>query len=263
MSNEQKLREALQAVIASHELGMKELGERMRASNLTNIRIEGQAVIDAFAAIEQARQALATTEQATAKATPAVPQGEPVLVQHRKPIVGKDGETTGYTSWIDGSGLDWWPHRTLYAAPSQPAVPEQDATRSQLAIGRDAIEYEKGQSHKAGYKQGYQQGRADAAKAAPAVPQGWKLVPVEPTPDMEGAGRVNMAYGSCTARQVWIAMLAATPAAPSQPVTLTPEEITQGYAACPVKEAPAGLWFEAGARFAVAALREKQAKVTP
>ena len=51
---------------------------------------------------------------------------------------------------------------------------------------------------------------------APAVPQGWKLVPVEPTPDMEGAGRVNMAYGSCTARQVWSAMLAATPAAPSQ-----------------------------------------------
>lgn len=49
---------------------------------------------------------------------PAVLQGDPVLVQHRKPVVGKDGETVGYTSWIDGSGLDWWPHRTLYAAPS-------------------------------------------------------------------------------------------------------------------------------------------------
>lgn len=42
----------------------------------------------------------------------------PVLVQHRKPVVGKDGETTGYTSWIDGKGLDWWPHRYLYAGPT-------------------------------------------------------------------------------------------------------------------------------------------------
>lgn len=58
-----------------------------------------------------------------------------------------------------------------------------------------------------------------AAAPAPAVPQGWKWVPVEPTPDMEGAGRVNMAYGSCTARQVWSAMLTAAPSAPSQPVT--------------------------------------------
>lgn len=66
---------------------------------------------------------------------------------------------------------------------------------------------------------------APAAPSQPAVPQGWKLVPVEPTPDMEGAGRVNMAYGSCTARQVWIAMLAATPAAPSLPVTLTCDDI--------------------------------------
>lgn len=54
---------------------------------------------------------------------PAQPeQADPVLVQHRKPIAGKDGETTGYTSWIDGKGLDWWPHRYLYACPT-PAQP--------------------------------------------------------------------------------------------------------------------------------------------
>lgn len=45
----------------------------------------------------------------------------PVLVQHRKPIAGKDGATTGYTSWIDGKGLDWWPHRYLYAGPTPAA----------------------------------------------------------------------------------------------------------------------------------------------
>lgn len=65
-------------------------------------------------------------EQALTAAPTPPAQSEPVLVQHRKPIAGKDGETTGYTSWIDGKGLDWWPHRYLYAfpAPAQPAVPE-------------------------------------------------------------------------------------------------------------------------------------------
>ena len=58
MSNE-KLREALQAVIAAHEAGMREIGERMRAANQTSVQIEGQALLDVFAAIELAREALA------------------------------------------------------------------------------------------------------------------------------------------------------------------------------------------------------------
>lgn len=60
---------------------------------------------------------------------------QPVLVQHRKPIVGKDGETIGYTNWIDGSGLDWWPHRSLYDAPSQPAVPQGEPVGYENEMG--------------------------------------------------------------------------------------------------------------------------------
>lgn len=51
--------EALRAVIAAHEAGMQELGERMRAANQKTLTVQGQAAIAAFDAIEQARQALA------------------------------------------------------------------------------------------------------------------------------------------------------------------------------------------------------------
>ncbi len=37
--------------------------------------------------------------------------GEPVLVQHRKPVIGWKGETIGCTAWMVGKGLDGWPHR--------------------------------------------------------------------------------------------------------------------------------------------------------
>lgn len=49
--------------------------------------------------------------------------GEPVLVQHRKPIEGWKGETIGYTAWRDGKGLEGWPHRELYDSPA-PGVPD-------------------------------------------------------------------------------------------------------------------------------------------
>ena len=57
--------------------------------------------------------------------------GEPVVVQHRKPIEGLTGETIGYTAWMDGKGLDGWPHRELYdhPAPSAPADVVRDAER--------------------------------------------------------------------------------------------------------------------------------------
>lgn len=47
---------------------------------------------------------------------------EPVVVQHRKPVIGWKGETIGYTAWMDGKGLDGWPHRELYDRP-EPSVP--------------------------------------------------------------------------------------------------------------------------------------------
>lgn len=57
--------------------------------------------------------------------------------------------------------------------------------------------------------------------AAPVVPQGWKLVPVEPTPEMLNAnGQCPIALGQRflhdDARNTWAAMLAAAPPAPQQ-----------------------------------------------
>lgn len=52
---------------------------------------------------------------------------------------------------------------------------------------------------------------AHEAKAAPAVPQGWKLVPVEPTREMLDA-YLNLNARFHSARADWAAMLAAAPA---------------------------------------------------
>lgn len=59
MTNEQALREALQAVIAAHEAGMRELGELMRTSGQRTLTVRGQAAVDTLDAIEKARAALA------------------------------------------------------------------------------------------------------------------------------------------------------------------------------------------------------------
>jgi len=64
--------------------------------------------------------------------------GEPVLVQHRKPVEGWSGETIGYTAWRDGKGLDWWPHRELYDHPA-PSV-HADVVRVPLQVMKDASE---------------------------------------------------------------------------------------------------------------------------
>ena len=66
-------------------------------------------------------------QQARAALTQQPATGEPVMVQHRKPVEGWSGETIGYTAWRDGKGLDWWPHRELYDRPA-PSVPD-DAVR--------------------------------------------------------------------------------------------------------------------------------------
>jgi len=54
-----------------------------------------------------------------------------------------------------------------------------------------------------------------AALEARQVPDGWRLVPVEPTLDMTRTARVNMEYGACTPAQIWAAMLHAAPTAPA------------------------------------------------
>ena len=42
---------------------------------------------------------------------------QPVAWQHKKPTVNDSGEIVGYSAWTNGKGLDWWPHRPLYATP--------------------------------------------------------------------------------------------------------------------------------------------------
>ncbi len=69
-----------------------------------------------------------------------------------------------------------------------------------------------------------------AAAPAPAVPQGWKLVPVEPTPEMKAAGinievysEVSDSIGALTWAEVDAIYRAMLAAAPSQPASTCPE----------------------------------------
>ena len=70
MSNEQKLREALQAVVDAHDEQLKRLGDKMRAAHVSGLTLPGVAMSE-FEAIKQARKAIALPpEQATAQAVP-------------------------------------------------------------------------------------------------------------------------------------------------------------------------------------------------
>jgi hypothetical protein len=62
--------------------------------------------------------------------------------------------------------------------------------------------------------------RACAGYVASPVPAGYKLVPVEPTPEMmDAAEACNDDWPRTTWRAAWTAMLAAAPSAPAQPAT--------------------------------------------
>jgi hypothetical protein len=60
---------------------------------------------------------------------------------------------------------------------------------------------------------------AIAAMPAPAVPAGWRLVPVEPTEEMERAGAAEVdrtnPYSDDVANNIWTVMLRAAPPAPA------------------------------------------------
>lgn len=116
MSTIQKLREALQAVITAHEAGLREIGERMVAANQTSVQIEGQALLDTFAAIELARQALALPT-----AAPAVPFGTVV-----------DDEMIGKSIEYTKSTLQALPVGTKLYAHAEPAVPSEIDVRTIL-----------------------------------------------------------------------------------------------------------------------------------
>ncbi|WP_077961686.1 hypothetical protein [Ensifer adhaerens] len=84
--------------------------------------------------------------------------------------------------------------------------------------------------------------RNAAALSAAVVgePEGWKLVPVDPTPEMIDAGRLarmNIA-GGYDGPSSWEAMLAAAPSAPDgwQPIDTAPRDTTSIIIAVPTKD---------------------------
>ena len=54
---------------------------------------------------------------------------------------------------------------------------------------------------------------APGAQPAPSVPEGWKLVPIDSTYDMENAGSAHCDGYMSTAQKIWDAMIAAAPEA--------------------------------------------------
>jgi len=63
--------------------------------------------------------------QEALRTRPAQTEQQPVAWQHKKPTVNDSGEIVGYSTWTNGKGLDWWPHRPLYAAPIAQTAPQQ------------------------------------------------------------------------------------------------------------------------------------------
>jgi len=68
--------------------------------------------------------------------------------------------------------------------------------------------------------------------AVAAIPEGWKLVPIEPTDEMCNAEALDV--GKKTARSTWAAMLAAAP----QPPAHSGEAAGQGAGWLPIETAP-------------------------
>lgn len=92
--------------------------------------------------------------------------------------------------------------------------------------------------------------------ALSAVPEGYALVPVEPTPLMMSALQAQTIAPAAPGREVWAAMLAAAPSTPvpAAPVVAAPVERQPLTTAQLDEGAPASLsathWFVMGARFA-------------
>ncbi|MBB3227047.1 hypothetical protein FHW69_001648 [Luteibacter sp. Sphag1AF] len=104
------------------------------------------------------------------------------------------------------------------AARSFPPTVEQAGQVDETSYRRGwHAGYNEGMTHKGTAEEAFQRG-FDAALAQPrpvGVPEGWKLVPIETTTEMEIAGGdaiVEKASNYWKALQVWKAMLAAAPA---------------------------------------------------
>lgn len=156
------------------------------------------------------------------------------IYQHKKPI------GNGFSGWFDGEGQEgWWPHRRVFlespfverdhkSLAEQHTKPEstKQALEKALEMLKDNREYIEA-NERPEYLALYDKAIADAEKAmeeqAGPVPEGWKLVPVEPTKEMcEAAEKASVPDGDAEywpfkrdeAPHVYAAMLAYAPAAP-------------------------------------------------
>lgn len=139
-------------------------------------------------------------------------------------LAGMDSEPVAYTDeeelnfvndmacmWTKGMGINEVP---LYrhAPPAPVAVPdEMTPKQASRTYGGEVC----------GYLDGWNACRAAMLKAGPVtaarVPDGWKLVPVEPTKDMLRAGQSVVGFWLNTVH-CYSKMIAAAPAAPEQEV---------------------------------------------
>ena len=103
----------------------------------------------------------------------------------------------------------------------------------------------------------YLRAQADA-HPAPAVPAGWKLVPVEPTEEMLDAGYFTN-HGAN--RGIYRAMLAAAPAAPARPDPQMARDSAELRRLCAARDAERKARREAQVQ--VAALKEEVARLEP
>ncbi|MEG5538940.1 hypothetical protein UXO08_22140 [Enterobacter kobei] len=153
-------------------------------------------------------------------APPAPAKAEPVawLWSHRKHpsevslVRPEDDERAEGAHW---SG---WSCQALYAAPPAPvSVPDEVTAEDCPAF----VKYDVTDVDEA-WARGFNACRAAMLQGAdgnsPVIPDGWKLVPIDPTKDMLRAGQSVVGFWLNTVH-CYSKMLAAAPAAPQQEVT--------------------------------------------
>ena len=152
------------------------------------------------------------------------PEGYHILMQEREDMLFQAEKMKQHAPCKD---ISMWP--THHTQPTQPApsVPDgssvQTAAPIEMSITTGTLSkmflrldgYDKAQP---GY--GWRKGWNDAirqamdyAQPAPSAPDGWKLVPIVSTYDMENAGADRCDGYLITAQAVWDAMIAAAPEA--------------------------------------------------
>lgn len=171
-----------------------------------------------------ASQANGSTTTKTGAIVEVVPAGSRVSARHWEQMdaSGLPRDHESYIIRVPGKterskGKLYWPH----VSKLQPATPPADADRAEalrLAGMLDATDMSAIAAPEA-VERRMKQAAALLRRlaAAPAVPEGWKLVPINATPEMlsrgrwSGSGDVSVSE-EWARREVWDRMLAAAPA---------------------------------------------------